>query len=127
MQPTNPSEQPNPNITPESSPAQLEANPAANAEPKPPTPPQQQPSVVQDQPTAPPVAPAMPAQQSSTSPTQDATEPTDVELIDNSYVQRAEDIISQNKDNPKQEELEEEKLKNEYLKKQFNFEIDKSE
>lgn len=54
-------------------------------------------------------------------------ESDEVSVKDLSWVQKAEDVIEKDKDKPYQEEEDAEKLRQEYLDKRFNFEVDTEE
>lgn len=50
----------------------------------------------------------------------------DVDVIEKEWVERAENIIKTNANDPEREEAEEEALSKEYLKKRFNFDVEDS-
>ncbi len=56
-----------------------------------------------------------------------APETDDIPDKDKAWVDRIEDIIEKDKDKPYQEEIDAEKLHQEYLKKRFNLEVDAEE
>ena len=127
MQPTNPTpEQPavqpetqHPPETAEFQPSQAENQPSGPSNAPPPLPPSNSSTnTITTQSTATPPPTQVPATNLPAA---------DGDLIEKHWVDRAEQIITSDKDDPQKEEADEENLSNQYLKQRFNYDVDKSE
>lgn len=69
---------------------------------------------------------AQPASQAAAPPAQANLPAEDVDVIEKEWVERAENIIKADANDPYKEEKDEESLSREYLKQRFNVDVDNS-
>ncbi len=133
MQPTNPSQplpenQPLPTNPNSMSTPEVGSTPAASETTQPPphdhpsasaTPPPVQRAIDDGTASAPSLSPSQSASSATPPPTA-----ADVDLIEKPWVEQAERIIDEKRDDPKAEDTAEQSLNKQYLKQRFNFDVD---